>query len=502
MRLALLPLALVAACTSSPSPSGDASAPPDAALDARADVAPDVAPTCVERAGAFAPLSTRCGHFLDAQGRTALIFGVNARVDGVFDVALDMGRAPLEEIPAFTLDDARSMRALGFNALRLPIQWSAIEPTEAGGFDGAYLDRVAAVVALCRQAGLLVLLDFHQDAYSKEIGEDGAPRWAIVPAPEMLLGGPLGDLEARRTSRQVLRAFETFFGDGADGERLRARFTAAAAHVARRFAGDPTVLGYEVYNEPIGTDAQVTRLNVAVARALREADPGHLIAFEPDVTQRGFFNRSERSATPFPVAGGVYAPHVYPLSFTATDAQRMSFTVESLAPATESARDEARAWATPLLITEWGYDPSGIRADEYYDFQQTLQERSMASAMLWVWKESSQGAWGLHDHAGSSWTLRPSMRRRIARVRPEAVAGTPLRYGYDRAARRFTMELRGDPAVTAPDVLYVPAPEDFSARLEVTCDGRAVTVTRDPATGRIEVPCGGEGVHAIVVAAR
>ena len=126
----------------------------------------------------------------------------------------------------------------------------------------------------------------------------------------------------------------------------------------------------------------------------------------------------------------------------------------------------------------------------------------MASAMLWVWKESSQGAWGLHDHAGSSWTLRPSMRRRIARVRPEAVAGTPLRYGYDRATRRFTMELRGDPAVTAPNVLYVPAPEDFSASFEVTCDGRVVIVTRDAATGRVEVPCGGEGVHAIVVAAR
>jgi endoglycosylceramidase len=494
MRAALLFAALSVACSSST---------PATTIDASTDTSADVTPVvCNDRAGPFAPLSTRCGRFVDAQGRTVILFGVNARVNGVFDVTLDMGRAPLEEIPEFTVDDARAMRALGFNVLRLPINWSAIEPTESGGFDGAYLDRVAAIIALCRQAGVLVLLDFHQDAYSKEIGEDGAPRWAIVPAPEMLLSGPLGDLAARRTSRQVLRAFETFFGDGAEGERLRARFAAAAAHVARRFAGDTTVMGYEVYNEPIGTDAQVHRVNVAVARALREADPGHLVAFEPDVTQRGFFNRSKVSAVPFPVAGAVYAPHVYPLSFTATEAQRMSFSLDSLASATESARDEARAWATPLLITEWGYDPNGTRADDYYEIQQTLQERTQASSMLWVWKESSQGAWGLYDHAGSTWTLRPSMRRRLARVRPEAIAGVPVRYGYDRAARRFTLELTGDAAVTAPNVLYVPAAEDFAAAWDVTCDGRAITATRDAATGRIEVPCGGVGAHTVSVTAR
>ena len=57
------------------------------------------------------------------------------------------------------------------------------------------------------------LVDLHQDAYSKEIGEDGAPLWAIMPPPTELLEGPLNDLEERRISQQVLDAFSTFFGN-------------------------------------------------------------------------------------------------------------------------------------------------------------------------------------------------------------------------------------------------------------------------------------------------
>jgi endoglycosylceramidase len=493
-RAPLLLLVTLAACD----PAAPV-APADAAVDLPAEAA---APTCTEAAGPFAPLSTRCGHFVDAQGRTVILHGVNARVEGVFDVALDMGRVPLQDIPAFAIEDARAMRALGFNVLRLPVQWSGLEPTESGGFDAAYVDRIAAVVALCRQAGLLVLIDWHQDAYSKEIGEDGAPRWAIVPAPEQLLGGPLTDLAARRTSRQVLRAFETFFGDGPDGERLRMRFVRAAAHVAARFVGDPTVIGYETYNEPIASDAQVLRVNVETARAMRAADPGHLVVFEPNVTQRQFTNRSSIPAAPFPLAGAVYAPHVYPLSFVSTPAQLQAFTLESLEGATASTRTEATAWGTPLLITEWGYDPNGTRADDYYDIQQRLQERSMASAMVWLWKEDSQGSWGLYDRVGAQWTIRPAMRRRLARVRPEAIAGTPVSYGFDRATRRFAMTFTGRAAVTAPNVLYVPAAEDFAERYAVTCDGRAVTgTTRDSATGRVEVPCGGDGSHTVTLSA-
>ena len=84
-----------------------------------------------------------------------------------------------------------------FNLLRLPINWSGLEPAE-GQFEEDYLLRVDQVIDWCAEFGIYVLVDFHQDAYSKEIGEDGAPLWAIVPPPTELLEGPMHDLTDRR----------------------------------------------------------------------------------------------------------------------------------------------------------------------------------------------------------------------------------------------------------------------------------------------------------------
>jgi len=116
------------------------------------------------------------GRLVDERRREVTLRGVNARARGVFDVTFGDGRLPLEPIPVFDDGDAATMARFGLNLLRLPISWSAFEPVR-GRFDAAYLDRIAAVVALCRAHGIVVLLDFHQDAFSKEIGEDGAPRW-------------------------------------------------------------------------------------------------------------------------------------------------------------------------------------------------------------------------------------------------------------------------------------------------------------------------------------
>jgi len=67
------------------------------------------------------PLRADAGAFRRSDGRWWILRGVNARVKAVFDVTFDDGRQPLEEIPDFTVDDARWARQLGFNLLRLPI---------------------------------------------------------------------------------------------------------------------------------------------------------------------------------------------------------------------------------------------------------------------------------------------------------------------------------------------------------------------------------------------
>ncbi|MEZ4233007.1 MAG: cellulase family glycosylhydrolase [Polyangiaceae bacterium] len=442
---------------------------------------------CGEAATPGAPFGVQCGQLVDEQGRIAFLRGVNARIDGVFDVTFDDGRVALEEVPAFDASDVTQLREFGFDALRLPINWSAIEPTEDGGFNESYLLEVDRVVELCGAADIQVLLDLHQDAFSKEIGEDGAPLWAIEPPPEMLLEGPLDDLGDRRLSAQVLAAFETFFSDSATGAELRRRFSQMAAHVAARYADAKNVVGVEIFNEPQSNDAGIARLNQVAYPSIREASPKKLYVYEPPVT-RNFTDRSTLADGPLGNLVG-YAPHVYTYSFTATDEQKASIDKEKLRRSNANARDEANALQAPLIITEWGIDPLGVKADEYLTWQSELQEEYMASSFFWVWKEQSQGRWGCFDYDDQSaqFSPREAVKRSLARVRPSRVAGWPERFAFDRTSGIFELDFQGDPSIQGPHVIAI-APR-LGAPLTVSCDGEGIAAS-ELGRGEYAVECG------------
>lgn len=431
---------------------------------------------------AFAPLTVDGDHLRDEAGRIVLLRGINARVEGVFDVELDGGRVPLEPIPPLTEADCVRMRELGLNTLRLPVNWSGIEPTE-GTYDEAYLARVDAAVACAADAGLFVVVDMHQDAYSKEIGEDGAPLWAIVPPPDMLLEGPLDDLEDRRLSAQVRRAFESFFAAG-DPHGLQAAFIDVLRLLGARYAEHPMVIGFEIFNEPdIGQDL-LGPFHEAAAAALREAAPRKLVFFEPPPI-RNFLDFQPLADAPFPVSGAVYSPHIYTFIFGDQEARLASLTKEELRPSIDNARAEARAWGTPLFIGEFGTGPDTTNADLWIDWQAELQDEYLASNAIWLWKEDSQGSWGVFDKVGDEWVERPQIVRWIARLQPHRIAGSAEQVTYDAAAGTLSITSTGTGGLAHQ--VYLPA-ESTAA---VSCNGMAVAATRDPATGVIEVPCEG-----------
>ncbi len=418
----------------------------------------------------------------DSQGHALVLHGVNARVQGVFDVTFSDGRTALEAIPPFGEEDCAFLAdELGLDLVRLPISWSGMEP-EDDAWDEAYFERVREVVDACQAHGVYTLLDLHQDAYSKEIGEDGAPLWAIVPAPDQLLEGPLDDLGERRISAAVLDAFHSLYANEAN---LWESYGDMAGELASRFTENPGVVGIELQNEPVnlGDEDSLDAFHASVGAAVRARAPEMTLYFEPDSLRNALDAMPVN--TPFPYPNAVYSPHIYTEVFETGWADEDE---QAVYDSVDEARAEADDHGTPLFAGEFGADPTTDVGLHYTTTCLDAFDGKGASWAFWVYEEWSQGRWGLYDADPDASEARGALRDGIAdvldRPYPIAIDGTIDAYTWDGT----TLQVALQPGQGAEHVLAAPLrlwPDGLSA----TCDGADVTVTRTG--GRATMTCDG-----------
>lgn len=236
--------------------------------------------------------------FLDAAGRQVILRGVNLGGDckvpfprGGTNFPSDfsdhrevsfIGRPfPLEEAD----EHLGRLRHWGFNLLRLLTTWEAVEHAGPGRYDEAYLDYLAEVTRRAGEYGFHVFIDFHQDAWSRMTGGDGAPGWTFEAAgldltrfhragaahvmqakydyakggrqdayPQMSWGGN-NRLPAAAIMWTLFWGGRTFTPDfRVDGRNiqdvLQQAYLGAMREVARRVRDLPNVLGFDTLNEP------------------------------------------------------------------------------------------------------------------------------------------------------------------------------------------------------------------------------------------------------------
>ena len=381
------------------------------------------------------------GAIRDPDGRTVILRGANlSSAHKKKPYLSDFGPA----------DYARLQREWGLGAVRFLVSWAGIEP-ERGVYDEAYLDAIGERLDWARDAGLLVVLDMHQDLFGEGFGGDGAPRWtcdasryaAFVPATPWFLG---------YLDPNVIACFDRLWTD----PELRAHFVDAWRRLAGRFAGRANVIGFDILNEPhwgsmsiIGFEEErLAPFYVDVIKAVREQAPRWLVVAEPSASR----NLGYPSTLPkLPFEGVVYAPHAYD-----SDAESgKGFSPERREAITRKLRemrDEATAQGAALLIGEYGgvADDPGITP--YMDAQYDAAGAVAASTMYWAYDKDD--GYGM---------LRPDGREKtelmdvVARPYPARVAGALEAYAYDEGAKVLTVRMRPDASVSAPTEIAAPA---------------------------------------------
>lgn len=169
------------------------------------------------------------------------------------------------------------LRHWGFNCLRFLVTWEAIEHAAPQVYDTAYLDSVAELIALAGEYGLYVVVDPHQDVWSRMTGGDGAPGWTLEA-----VGFDISNLDLSEAAITMQRRYPdyppmvwldnysrlacctmfTLFLAGNKAapnltieglpaqDYLQSHFIGAIQQVAIRLKDMPHVLGYGPLNEP------------------------------------------------------------------------------------------------------------------------------------------------------------------------------------------------------------------------------------------------------------
>ncbi len=346
-------------------------------------------------------------HFVDPAGRVVTLRGINL--------------AGNSKVPPFVpITDARTLDplpALGFNVVRLVFTWEAYEPGP-GRYDRSYLDRMRWIASECASRGLYVIVDIHQDGFSRYLSRgsgDGFPPWAI--SPRARLHAPDNGPDAKdwpirmATDAGMHRSFADFYSDK---NGVRTRYLLMLASVARGFADVPGVVGYDLMNEPWGDErAELAPLYADAEHVIRAEDPSAILFIEGRVTT----NIGLQTCLPRPSFGNVaYSPHYYKPSAIIRSGWKGRTTMIDLA--FSHMRTTAEAWDCPLFLGEFGVPATSDRGLDYVTYLYDRLDDDLSSGAQWNytpgWTPQTRTAGT--GRISTSWASRANSGRTSARV--------------------------------------------------------------------------------------
>lgn len=383
------------------------------------------------------------------------------------------GRSKLPPFYPFDVNETEAFEAqaddffgriadLGAGAVRLGFVWEALEPTR-GTIDEVYLGRYVAMLDAAHAHDLGVIVEFHQDLFSRALCGDGFPLWATTEAidaqkPDPCPGFPdwgLAYLDATSAANQAMQRL----WDNEDG--LRDDFVSVWRRVASATKDHPATLGFEILNEPpSGTgDRELFEAEVlpafyeVVGAALREEAGDEPIIVLDGRAGDALGTVNERFAKPA-LTGLVYGPHYYNaftvgLGLERVDAEAVHRDVGNLLAL-------AHTWGAPGLLGEFGIPNTNAVKREYLAEVYDALDVQLAHAMQWDVTRTDGVLWNGENFSA----LNPDGSERdwvgvMDRPVPRAVAGRIVAVHWDEAAADLVLDLAD--MTEGVSEIYLPA---------------------------------------------
>jgi endoglycosylceramidase len=402
--------------------------------------------------------------FRDSSGGVVLLRGA--------DVGGNSKVPPFKAIGPLTQLDP--LATWGMNVVRLLFTWEAYEGQQGVYDDAGYLAYYIGLVHGAGQRGIYVIVDFHQDAFSRYSLQgcgEGFPQWAlpstVTPAvPDN--GADCADWGTRQVGDpDITTTWNAFY---AAGSPARAAYLTMIARVATALAGESAVIGYDLLNEPLGDEqTQIAPLYADAVAAIRAVD-SKAIAF---VSPNGITSAGTATKLPQPTFGNfAYAPHFYDPIVQVTKSWNDSD--ESIGFG--NMISVSTAWNVPLFLGEFGAPPDVDGLDGYMGAIHTQLNSALASGTQWAytpgWTPTAKDGWNAEDFSivDDSGAIRANFRPRPF---PRRVGGTPtlLSVSNETLPKQNALQLTwdNDPAAGVTE-LYLPAAY-FGGKVSVDGDG-------------------------------
>ena len=230
----------------------------------------------------FSPILIKGKHFKDETGRTLFLRGVNVVAKEPTSCPLDAycdcknsfvdANMPIEEAD----EHFSRLKYCGFTIIRLLVTWEAISWKGADVYDEEYLKYIRTLCSIASNYEISVIIDFHQDVFSRHMSGCGAPSWVIEsvglnPQNFEETGAALfSDKEDKsrhiawftNNFRFATATMNTLFFGGNHffpnlrinslpvQEYLQSHFEKALIKLLQAIAGLPNIFALDIWNEP------------------------------------------------------------------------------------------------------------------------------------------------------------------------------------------------------------------------------------------------------------